>query len=204
MGVGGKAAQAGALATHRRCCRNPASSSFTPGFQIISAVFCLHSSGFALGYLISKAMGLSEQICRTNSIEVRERSQLARPPPGLAEGLSRRPSARAHSHGGHAYRVRCMHASPCAAPLHGDLPRAPLSPAAATLPPYYPQVGMQSSALAAVLAKIHFPHDPVIVAPCVLSACTHATVGSLLAGYWSWQSSREEAAGAAGAGGTAA
>ncbi|GBF96096.1 sodium bile acid symporter family [Raphidocelis subcapitata] len=98
------------------------------GFQIISAVFCLHSSGFALGYLISKAMGLSEQICRTNSIEV----------------------------------------------------------------------GMQSSALAAVLAKIHFPHDPVIVAPCVLSACTHATVGSLLAGYWSWQSSREEAAAAGG------
>jgi BASS family bile acid:Na+ symporter len=24
----------------------------------------------------------------------------------------------------------------------------------------------------------------MVVAPCVLSACTHATVGSLLAGYW--------------------
>ena len=44
----------------------------TAGFQIISAVFCLHASGFAMGYGISKAMGLSEQICRTNSIEVRE------------------------------------------------------------------------------------------------------------------------------------
>lgn len=92
------------------------------GFQIISAVFCLHGSGFALGYAISKAMGLSEKVCRTNSIEV----------------------------------------------------------------------GMQSSALAAVLAKIHFPQDPVIVAPCVLSACTHATVGSLLAGYWNWRSDKEE------------
>ncbi|KAI8471485.1 MAG: sodium bile acid symporter family-domain-containing protein [Monoraphidium minutum] len=100
------------------------------GFQIVSAVFCLHSSGFALGYLISKALGLSEQICRTNSIEV----------------------------------------------------------------------GMQSSALAAVLAKIHFPHDPVIVAPCVLSACTHAVIGSLLAGVWGAQTARAEAAAAAAQG----
>ncbi len=45
------------------------------------------------------------------------------------------------------------------------------------------EVGMQSSALAAVLAKVHFS-DPVVVAPCVLSACTHATIGSLLASYW--------------------
>lgn len=40
------------------------------GFQIISAVFVLHSSGFFLGYTISKALGLPERICRTNSIEV--------------------------------------------------------------------------------------------------------------------------------------
>jgi BASS family bile acid:Na+ symporter len=54
-----------------------------------------------------------------------------------------------------------------------------------------PQVGMQSSALAAVLARKHFPHDPMIVAPCVLSACTHATLGSLLAGYWNMTSKDE-------------
>lgn len=54
------------------------------------------------------------------------------------------------------------------------------------------QVGMQSSALAAVLAKIHFPYDPMIVAPCVLSACTHATIGSLLAGYWNATSKDDE------------
>jgi BASS family bile acid:Na+ symporter len=59
---------------------------------------------------------------------------------------------------------------------------------------------MQSSALAAVLAKIHFPHDPIIVAPCVLSACTHAVIGSLLAGVWGAQTAREEAARAAEAG----
>jgi BASS family bile acid:Na+ symporter len=51
---------------------------------------------------------------------------------------------------------------------------------------------MQSSALAAVLAKIHFPQDPMIVAPCVLSACTHATIGSLLAGYWNITSKDED------------
>ena len=92
------------------------------GFHIVSAVFVLHSCGFGLGYGISRALGLSERICRTNSIEV----------------------------------------------------------------------GMQSSALAAVLAKIHFPGDPLIVAPCVLSACTHATVGSLLAGVWSRQPLADE------------
>lgn len=46
---------------------------------------------------------------------------------------------------------------------------------------------MQSSALAAVLAKVHFAADPTVVAPCVLSACTHTTIGSLLAGYWSYK-----------------
>jgi BASS family bile acid:Na+ symporter len=51
---------------------------------------------------------------------------------------------------------------------------------------------MQSSALAAVLARKHFPHDPMIVAPCVLSACTHATLGSLLAGYWNITSKEEQ------------
>ncbi|GLI66102.1 hypothetical protein VaNZ11_009708 [Volvox africanus] len=84
------------------------------GAIIVAAVFGLHSTGFFLGYALSKALGLSDRIARTNSIEV----------------------------------------------------------------------GMQSSALAAVLAKVHFAADPVVVAPCVLSACTHATVGSLLAGYW--------------------
>lgn len=51
---------------------------------------------------------------------------------------------------------------------------------------------MQSSALAAVLAKIHFP-DPVVVAPCVLSACTHATIGSILAGIWASTAKDESA-----------
>ncbi|KXZ51318.1 hypothetical protein GPECTOR_13g805 [Gonium pectorale] len=92
------------------------------GAAIIAAVFVLHSTGFFLGYSLSKVMGLSDKIARTNSIEV----------------------------------------------------------------------GMQSSALAAVLAKVHFP-DPVVVAPCVLSACTHATIGSLLAGYWAATLKNEEA-----------
>lgn len=54
------------------------------------------------------------------------------------------------------------------------------------------EVGMQSSALAAVLAKVHFAADPTVVVPCVLSACTHTTIGSLLAGYWSLKLKDEE------------
>lgn len=41
------------------------------GFTIITAVLALHSCGFALGFFISKALGLSDKIARTNSIEVR-------------------------------------------------------------------------------------------------------------------------------------
>jgi BASS family bile acid:Na+ symporter len=47
---------------------------------------------------------------------------------------------------------------------------------------------MQNSALAAVLARVHFPAEPTVVAPCVLSACTHALLGSLLGAYWGMQS----------------
>jgi BASS family bile acid:Na+ symporter len=40
------------------------------GFTIITAVLTLHSCGFGLGYFISKALGLSDKVARTNSIEV--------------------------------------------------------------------------------------------------------------------------------------
>jgi BASS family bile acid:Na+ symporter len=53
------------------------------------------------------------------------------------------------------------------------------------------QVGMQNSALAAVLARAHFTDAPMAVVPCVLSACCHATLGSLLAGYWNAQLERQ-------------
>ncbi len=42
---------------------------------------------------------------------------------------------------------------------------------------------MQSSALAGVLARLHFK-DPSVVAPCVVSAVVMCTLGSMLAGYW--------------------
>uniref|UniRef100_A0A383WK05 Bile acid:sodium symporter n=1 Tax=Tetradesmus obliquus TaxID=3088 RepID=A0A383WK05_TETOB len=92
------------------------------GLAIITAVLTLHSCGFGLGYFISKGLGLSDRVCRTNAIEV----------------------------------------------------------------------GMQNSALAAVLARAHFGDAPMAVVPCVLSACTHATLGSLLAGYWNAQLERQE------------
>lgn len=56
------------------------------------------------------------------------------------------------------------------------------------------QVGMQNSALAGVLAGLHFPAQPMTVVPCVLSACTHATLGSLLAGYWAGKADTQDAA----------
>jgi BASS family bile acid:Na+ symporter len=40
------------------------------GLKIITAVLTLHSCGFGLGYFISKALGLSDKVARTNSIEV--------------------------------------------------------------------------------------------------------------------------------------
>ena len=49
---------------------------------------------------------------------------------------------------------------------------------------YKRQVGMQSSALAGVLARLHFS-DPTVVAPCVLSAVVMCTLGSILSGIWS-------------------
>jgi len=52
---------------------------------------------------------------------------------------------------------------------------------------------MQSSALAAVLARTHFPNEPMMVAPCVISACVHALVGSFLAGWWNLTVKDDEA-----------
>ncbi|GIL45294.1 hypothetical protein Vafri_2459 [Volvox africanus] len=40
------------------------------GPALMGAVAGLHASGFFLGYVISKALGLSDKICRTMSIEV--------------------------------------------------------------------------------------------------------------------------------------
>jgi len=47
------------------------------------------------------------------------------------------------------------------------------------------EVGMQNSALGALLATQHFPMNPYAAVPCAISACVHSTMGSLLASYWS-------------------
>lgn len=55
------------------------------------------------------------------------------------------------------------------------------------------QVGMQNSALGAVLAAVHFS-DPLTAVPCALSACLHSLMGSALAAVWrSTDSTRENA-----------
>lgn len=41
------------------------------GWDIAAAVLTLHGAGFALGYGVSKALGLSDRVARTNCIEVR-------------------------------------------------------------------------------------------------------------------------------------
>ena len=47
------------------------------------------------------------------------------------------------------------------------------------------EVGMQNSALGAVLVLKHFPHVIGAAAPCAVSACVHSLIGSALAAYWS-------------------
>lgn len=54
------------------------------------------------------------------------------------------------------------------------------------------EVGMQNSALGALLATAHFPANPLAAVPCAISACTHSVMGSLLAAYWRGQPTGEE------------
>lgn len=54
------------------------------------------------------------------------------------------------------------------------------------------EVGMQNSALGALLATAHFPANPLAAVPCAISACTHSVMGSLLAAYWRRQPTGEE------------
>jgi bile acid:Na+ symporter, BASS family len=84
------------------------------GPRLLGAIVALHAGGFALGYVLSKALGLPERAARTNSIEV----------------------------------------------------------------------GMQNSALGALLAATHFPVNALAPVPCAISACTHSVLGSLLAAFW--------------------
>lgn len=47
------------------------------------------------------------------------------------------------------------------------------------------EVGMQNSALGAVLVLKHFPDVAGAAAPCAVSACVHSLIGSALAAFWS-------------------
>lgn len=51
------------------------------------------------------------------------------------------------------------------------------------------EVGMQNSGLGSVLAKNSFPGTAAPV-PCAISAVYHSLIGSFLAGFWRWKSSR--------------
>lgn len=52
------------------------------------------------------------------------------------------------------------------------------------------EVGMQNSGLGTHLANQSFPGTAAPV-PCAISAVYHSLIGSLLAGFWRWRSSRE-------------
>jgi BASS family bile acid:Na+ symporter len=63
------------------------------------------------------------------------------------------------------------------------------------------EVGMQNSALGALLATQHFAGNPLAAMPCALSATIHSVMGSLLAAFWRWRDAA--AAGAAAGAGSA-
>jgi bile acid:Na+ symporter, BASS family len=46
------------------------------------------------------------------------------------------------------------------------------------------ETGMQNSGLGAVLAKRHFPAEPLTAVPAAISALVHSVLGSLLAAWW--------------------
>lgn len=54
------------------------------------------------------------------------------------------------------------------------------------------EVGMQNSALAAGFAAKHFAAFPLAPVPCVISACMHSVMGSILAGMWRMAGEAEE------------
>ncbi|HEY1172297.1 MAG TPA: bile acid:sodium symporter family protein [Verrucomicrobiae bacterium] len=49
------------------------------------------------------------------------------------------------------------------------------------------EVGMQNSGLGVVLAKKHFPAEPLTAVPCAISSVFHSVIGSVLAGIWRWR-----------------
>lgn len=46
------------------------------------------------------------------------------------------------------------------------------------------EVGMQNSGLGVVLARRHFPAEPLTAVPCAISSVVHSLIGSGLAGWW--------------------
>lgn len=46
------------------------------------------------------------------------------------------------------------------------------------------EVGMQNSGLGVVLARRHFPAEPLTAVPCAISSVVHSLIGSLLAAVW--------------------
>lgn len=63
------------------------------------------------------------------------------------------------------------------------------------------QVGMQNSALGAVLASLHFA-DPLTPIPGAISACAHSILGSALAGFWRFRDTQAARRGAVAGGGS--
>ena len=104
---------------------------------------------------MSRLAGLQERQARTNSIEVRLYPDLARADWPMLVRLEFGPHR------------------PTLSPWHMKSDNASTGV----------QVGMQNSALGAVLATLHFA-DPLTAIPCAISATTHSLLGSAFAGFW--------------------
>ncbi len=151
-----------------------------------------------MGYFLSKGLGVSERAARTNSIEVSGQQCQAWLKCGCPRAAAPRLGQHQLLHQGSAivgFKARaCLARFFCSSAAWRGRIRGPqfwsvscVSPCSSIVLRHglvcSAQVGMQNSALGALLATLHFP-DPLTPVPCAISACTHSIVGSGIAAYW--------------------
>jgi hypothetical protein len=162
------------------------------GLTVIAAVLLLHTAGFSMGFVLAKLLGFPSSTARTISIEVgayrfphtpANTCSKARPLPLARDRMTLQMHVIILSwytpyNATSAILVLVDSVGPRLHPLCSPLNRWDVVGCT-----FVPQVGMQNSALGAVLATQHFA-SPLTAIPCAISASCHSCIGSVLAGAW--------------------